>query len=44
MLWGNVALKTNRGLAINPKTKEIINNTEASALVGYPEPRKGWEE
>jgi hypothetical protein len=36
-------LKTNKGFAINPQTKEIINNTEASALIGYPEPRKEWE-
>lgn len=42
MLWGNIALKTNTGFAINPQTKEIINNPEASALIGYPEPRKGW--
>ena len=43
MLWGNIALKTNTGFAINPHTKEIINSPEASALIGYPQPRKGWE-
>tara|TARA_R110002050_G_scaffold149250_1_gene275621 strand:+ start:7989 stop:9332 length:1344 start_codon:yes stop_codon:yes gene_type:complete len=42
MLWGNIALKTNTNITINPKTKEIVNNSEASALMGYPEPRKGW--
>ncbi|WP_347840184.1 Gfo/Idh/MocA family oxidoreductase [uncultured Draconibacterium sp.] len=43
MLWGNIALKTNTDLNINPNTKEIINNAEATELMGYPKPRKGWE-
>ena len=43
MLWGNIALKTNTDLIINSQTKKIIDSPEASALMGYPKPRKGWE-
>ncbi len=43
MLWGIIALKINSGFKINPQTKQIINNAEASNLIGYPTPRKGWD-
>jgi predicted dehydrogenase len=43
MLLGNIALKANSGFDINPKTKQIINNAEASKLMGYPDARKGWK-
>jgi len=43
MLFGNIAIKTNRSLTIDPVTRRILNDPQALALINNPSPRKGWE-
>lgn len=40
--FGNIAFRTGRTLTIDPKTREIVNDKEATAL-RTREYRKGWE-
>ena len=42
MHYGNIALHLNRTIKIDPKKREIIGDTEASKLMDWPSPRKGW--
>lgn len=43
MLLGNIAIKTNRSLTIDPVTRKILNDPQALALMSNSSPRKGWE-
>lgn len=43
MLFGNIAIKTNKSLTIDPVTRKILNDPETSELIENPMPRKGWE-
>ncbi len=43
MHFGNIALHVDRNLKINPKTREIIGDEEATKMMSWPPPRKGWE-
>ncbi len=43
MLLGNIAIKTNKSLNIDPVTRKILNDPKASALMNQSTPRKGWE-
>jgi predicted dehydrogenase len=42
MLFANIALHLNRNLKIDPKTRTIVGDAEATALMTGPTPRKGW--
>jgi hypothetical protein len=43
MLLGNIAIKTNKSLTIDPVTRKILDNPKASDLIEKPIPRKEWE-
>lgn len=43
MHWGNIALHVDRNLKIDPKTRSIIGDDEASRMMNWPAPRNGWE-
>ena len=43
MLFGNIAIITNRGLIIDPVSRKILGDPQATALMNNPTPRKGWE-
>jgi predicted dehydrogenase len=43
MLFGNIALHVNRSLAIDPKTRAILGDPEAAALMQSPPARNGWK-
>lgn len=42
MHFGNIALHLNRTIRIDPVKREIIGDSEASELMSWPPPRKGW--
>jgi predicted dehydrogenase len=42
MQFANIALHVNRNLTIDPKTRSIIGDEEATALMTGPKPRAGW--
>ena len=42
ILFGNIALHVNRNLTIDPKTRTIVGDAQAQAMVGGPEARRGW--
>ncbi|MDZ8118465.1 Gfo/Idh/MocA family protein [Pontiella agarivorans] len=42
MHWGNIALHLGRDLRIDPKTRRIIGDREASRMMSWPAPREGW--
>lgn len=42
MHFANIALHVNRNLTIDPKTRTIIGDNEAAALMSGPKPRKEW--
>ncbi len=42
MHYGNIALHLNRGLTIDPVTRSILGDEEASALMSGPPTRDGW--
>ena len=43
MLYGNIALHLNRSLTIDPVTRSILGDEEASALMSGPPARDGWK-
>jgi hypothetical protein len=43
MHFGNIALHVNRSLTINPATRSIIGDEEATALMHGPAAREGWK-
>ena len=43
MHYGNIALKVNRDLKINPNKGKIVGDDEASYWMKGPAPRKGWK-
>ena len=43
MHFGNIALHVNRNLTIDPKTRSIVGDDEAAALVQGPVPRESWK-
>lgn len=43
MHFGNIALHVNRSLTINPATRSIISDEEATALMHGPAAREGWK-
>ena len=42
MLYGNIALHLNRSLTIDPVTRSILGDEEATALMNGPTAREGW--
>ncbi len=42
MHFGNIALHVNRNLTIDPATRTIVGDDEATKLMSWPPPRKGW--
>lgn len=42
MHYGNIALHLNRAIKIDPLKREIIGDEQASKLIEWPPPRKGW--
>ena len=44
LMLGVIAQYLNESFNFDPKTKRIIDNARADALLKGPEPRKGWEE
>jgi predicted dehydrogenase len=42
MHYGNIALHLNRALNIDPTTRRILGDEEATALMNGPAPREGW--
>lgn len=43
MHFANIALHVNRNLTIDPKTRSIVGDAEASALMHGPSAREGWK-
>ncbi len=43
MHFGNIAMHVNRNLRLDPKTRAILGDDEAAALMASPTPRKGWK-
>ncbi len=43
MHFGNIAMHVNRTLRIDPKTRAILGDDEAAALMTSPKPRDGWK-
>lgn len=43
MHYGNIALHLNRDLTIDPATRSILGDKEATALANGPVPREGWK-
>jgi predicted dehydrogenase len=43
MHFGNIAMHVNRSLTIDPKTRTIVGDDEAAALMAGPKPRDGWK-
>ena len=42
MQFGNIALHLNRNLKIDPETRTIIGDEEATRMISHPAPRAGW--
>jgi len=42
MQFGNIALHVNRNIRIDPKTREIVGDEDARAMMSWPTPRAGW--
>jgi len=43
MHYGNIALHVNRNLTIDPTTRSIVGDDEATALMSGPAAREGWK-
>ena len=43
MHFGNIALHVNRDLRIDPATRRILGDAEATALMHGPSARDGWK-
>lgn len=42
MHFANIALHVNRNLTLDPKTRSIVGDAEATAFMAGPKPRKEW--
>jgi predicted dehydrogenase len=40
--FGNIAMHVNRNLTLDPVARAIVSDEEATRLIAWPPPRKGW--